>query len=50
MDKFKRYNEKCHFFSFRFRKDNDDKYIKFLQDCPNRTEWIRKAIDKELAG
>lgn len=48
-DKFKKYNKKCKFFCFRFRKEKDEKYIEFLDNCPNRMEFIRKAIDAELA-
>ena len=44
----KRYDQKCEFFIFRFRKDKDQKYIDFLQDQENRTDFIRRAIDKEL--
>jgi len=48
-EKFTKYNKKCRFFSLRFRKDKDDKYIEFLENCPNRIEFIRNAIDAELA-
>lgn len=48
IDKFKKYNEKCIFFNLRFRKDKDQKYIDFLKTCPNRVDFIRKAIDREL--
>ena len=48
-ERFKRYNKKCEFFGFRFRKEKDDKYIQFLKECPNKSEFIRKAIDRELA-
>lgn len=47
-DKFKKYNKKCKFFCFRFRKEKDQKYIEFLDHCPNRMEFIREAIDAEL--
>ena len=47
-DKFKRYNEKCIFFNLRLRKDKDQKYIDFLKKCPNRVDFIRKAIDREI--
>lgn len=47
--RFERYNQKCKFFSIRLRQDKDKKYIKFLDSCPNRVDFIRKAIDKELA-
>lgn len=43
--KFTRYNEKCKVYCLRLRKEKDDKYIKFLESCPNRSEFIRKAID-----
>lgn len=49
MDKFQKYNLKCVFFNFRFRKDKDEKYIEFLKNCPNKMEFIRNAIDKEMA-
>lgn len=48
-ERFNRYNGKCKFFNFRFRQGKDEKYIEFLKNCPNRTEFIRKAIDAELA-
>ena len=47
--KFTRYNKKCKFFNFRFRKEQDEKYIDFLDNCPNKMDFIRKAIDAELA-
>lgn len=31
-----------------FRKGKDDKYIEFLNNIPNKTEFIRKAIDQAL--
>ena len=46
--KYKRYSDKCAFFCIRFRKDKEKKYIDFLKSCPNKTEFIRKAIDAEL--
>lgn len=49
MDKFTKYNEKCKFFNLRLRKDKDQKYIEFLEKCPNRVEFLRQAIDRELA-
>ena len=49
MNKFKAYNDKCKFFCLRFRNGKDDKYIKFLSECPNRVKFIREAIDRELA-
>ena len=48
--KFTRYNKKCKFFSFRFRRGKDDQYIEFLETCPNKAEFIRKAIDAEIAA
>lgn len=50
MNKFERYNTKCKFFNLRLRKGKDDKYIKFLEECPNKVEFLRKAIDKEMDG
>lgn len=47
--RFKKYNSKCRFFNFRFRKDKDTKYIDFLDSCPNKMDFIRKAIDMELS-
>ena len=47
--KFNRYNKKCKTFCLRLRKEFDQKYIDFLEDCPNRSEFIRRAIDRELA-
>ena len=46
MDRFKKYDEKCMFFRFRFRKGKDDKYINFLKSCPNKMEFLRQAIDQ----
>lgn len=43
-----RYNAKCKFYCIRFRKDKDKKYTDFLDNCPNRIDFIRKAIDQEL--
>ena len=48
MEKYDKYNQKCSFFCIRLRKEKDDKYIKFLNDCPNRADLIRRAIDQEL--
>ena len=42
------YNKKCRFFCIRFRKEEDRKYIDFLDSCPNRVEFIRQAIDKAV--
>ena len=47
--KFTRYNKKCKFFNFRLRKEQDEKYIDFLEKCPNKADFIRRAIDAELA-
>lgn len=44
----KRYDQKCEFFIFRFRKDKDQKYIEFLQDQENKTAFLRKAIEREI--
>lgn len=46
--KYKRYDKKCKLFCLRLRKEKDEKYIDFLESCPNRAEFIRKAIDREL--
>ena len=46
--KFLKYNAKCRFVHFRFRKDKDAKYLEFLDNLDNKTEFIRKAIDREL--
>lgn len=48
-ERFKRYNQKCTFFAFRFRKEKDDKYIKFLKECPDKMAFLRSAIDRELS-
>lgn len=48
-DKFKKYNKKCKMFCLRFRKEKDEKYINFLNNCPNRADFIRQAIDRELS-
>lgn len=44
-DKYKPYNKKCKNYSLRFRKGKDDKYIEFLNKCPNKVDFVRKAID-----
>ena len=41
-----RYAAKCQQFKFCLRKGKDDKYIEFLNSCPNKTEFIRQAIDQ----
>lgn len=46
--RFDTYNKKCKFFSIRFRKDSDEKYIEFMKNCPNRMQFIRDAIDQAL--
>lgn len=48
-ERFKRYNSKCKFFNLRFRHGKDDKYIEFLESCPNKMDFIRKAIDTEIS-
>lgn len=48
MTRFDKYNKKCKFFSFRMRRGADDKYIKFLENCNNKTKFIRDAIDREI--
>lgn len=49
MNRHKKYNEKCKFFCFRFRKEYDQKYIDFLNNQENKTGWIKKQIDKEIS-
>lgn len=46
--KYNRYNEKCKMYSLKFRKDKDERYIEYLDKVPNRVEFIRQAIDREL--
>ena len=46
--RYKKYNKKCKLFSLRFTKGKDDRYIDFLQNCPNRMAFIRQAIDIAL--
>jgi len=46
--KYERYNKKCKIFCIKFRKDKDEKYINFLNSCPNKVDFIRKAIDEEI--
>ena len=46
--KYTRFNKKCRFVNFRFRKDKDVKYLEFLDSCENKTAFLRKAIDREL--
>lgn len=48
MNRYDRYNKKCKFVSFRLRKGIDDEYIDFLNNCKNKTEFLREAIKKEL--
>lgn len=48
MDKYARYDAKCRQFKVKLRKGKDDKYIEFLSKCPNKTEFIRNAIDQAL--
>lgn len=45
-DRKKKYAAKLLQFKFCLRKGKDDKYIEFLKKCPNRTEFIRQAIDQ----
>lgn len=47
--RFDRYNKKCKFYSLRFIEGKDEKYIDFMKNCPNRMEFIRKAIDQALS-
>lgn len=49
-EKFKKYNEKCRFVHFRFRKDTDKRYLDFLDNCENKTAFLRYAIDKAIEG
>ena len=49
-NKYTNYNKKCKFFNFRFHKEKDQKYIDFLENCENRTEFIRQAIDAQIAA
>lgn len=44
------YDKKCKLIVFRFRVDTDSKYIEFLEKQENRTDFLRRAIDKELGG
>lgn len=43
-----RYDAKCKMVTFRFRKDKDEKYLRFLAGCENRTDFLRRAIDREV--
>ena len=47
-ERYKTYNLKCRTYSLRFREGKDDKYIEFLNSCPNKMDFIRQAIDAEL--
>lgn len=47
--RFDNYNAKCRLFCIKFRKGKDDDYIKFLEDCPNKMEFVRQAIDRALS-
>ena len=47
-NRYKKYNKKCKLFSMRFTRGKDDKYIEFLEGCPNRMAFIRQAIDTAL--
>ena len=46
----KKYDKKCRFVNFRFRKDTDKKYLDFLDNCENKTAFLRNAIDNALQG
>lgn len=48
-NKYTNYNKKCKFFNFRLRNEKDARYIEFLENCPNKAEFIRRAIDAEIA-
>lgn len=48
MDRYERYAKKCRLFKIRFRKGKDDKYINFLEQCPNKTDFMRQAIEQAL--
>lgn len=50
MNRQKRYDAKCKFVTFRFRKDKDEKYIRYLDECENKTEFLREAIDMAKRG
>ena len=52
MDRYSKYNEKCKCYHFRFRKGKDDEYIRFMDNCPNKVETLRKMIDlyQHLSG
>lgn len=45
----RKYAAKLQQFKISLRKGKDDKYIEFLKDCPNKTEFIRQAIDSCIA-
>lgn len=49
-NRYEKYNKKCKLFSLRFAKGKDDRYIAFLETCPNRMAFIRAAIDAAIAG
>ena len=44
--KFKKYNERCRFVHFRFRKDTDAKYLEFL----DTTKGLHKPFIQFLVG
>lgn len=48
--KYSAYNQKCKLICFRFRKDKDSKYLEFLKNCPNKTQFLKDAIDRELTS
>lgn len=47
-DRKKRYAKKLVQIKVSLIKGKDDKYIEFLKSCPNKTEFIRQAIECEL--
>ena len=49
MNKQQRYDQKCQFYSFRFNKKYDRKYIEFLDRQKNKTDFLRECIDREVA-
>lgn len=46
--RYSEYNKKCQMICFRLRKDKDDKYLEFLRNCPNKTQFLKDAIDRAL--
>lgn len=44
----RKYASKLKQFKVSLIKGRDDKYIDFLNNCPNKTEFIRQAIDQAV--